>query len=230
VSGQKSDAEARSVVDRAYEQLREAILENRFEPGEPLRLLRLTRMTGASNIPVREALRRLQAEGFVEFANNRGARVTPIVIAEVSEIYHLRRILESEALSLSHASLELAQIERAKKLVSQMTEAFASNDQRRGFALHREVHFTLYRPKGSLWLMRLIELLWDNSERYLRRSPSLRPSAEDFGAEHLRFVELAAEPQVEPAVDALRQHLERTERLLRDAYTSEQDDVVIVRE
>ena len=70
-------ATAASLTQRAYDQLREALLDCRFEPGEPLRIGELCKRLDASQGAVREALSRLTSEGLVEARPQRGFRVTP---------------------------------------------------------------------------------------------------------------------------------------------------------
>lgn len=95
------------LVQLAHDHIREAILAGEYEPGELLRLARLTRDVGTSAIPIREALRRLEGERLVEVLPNRGARVAPIGIDDVIGIYRVRILLESEAVRLAVGRLLL---------------------------------------------------------------------------------------------------------------------------
>jgi len=81
----------------AYEQLRAAIVENRYGPGQRLIEQRIAEELGLSRTPVREALRRLEAEGLVVSERNRGAMVRPLSSTEVTDLYGLRIRLESYA-------------------------------------------------------------------------------------------------------------------------------------
>jgi DNA-binding GntR family transcriptional regulator len=79
----------------AYEQVRAAIVENRYEPGQRLIEERIAQELGVSRTPVREALRQLEAEGLVVSERNRGAIVRPLSRTEVDDLYGLRIRLES---------------------------------------------------------------------------------------------------------------------------------------
>jgi DNA-binding GntR family transcriptional regulator len=80
------------------EALRRAIIEGLLSPGEILRQDNLAKHFSVSRIPVREALRQLESEGWIEAERNRGARVSSVSAAEVREIYEIRAVLEATAL------------------------------------------------------------------------------------------------------------------------------------
>ncbi len=88
-------------VAHAYEQVRTAIVENRYPPGHRLVEQRIAAELGLSRTPVREALRMLQAEGLVVSERNRGAMVRPLSSTEVEDLYGLRIRLESYAVELA---------------------------------------------------------------------------------------------------------------------------------
>src|SRR5947199_9428374 len=81
----------------AYAQVRAAIVENRYPPGQRLGEQRIAEELGLSRTPVREALRMLEAEGLVVSERNRGAMVRPLSATEVIDLYGLRIRLESYA-------------------------------------------------------------------------------------------------------------------------------------
>jgi DNA-binding GntR family transcriptional regulator len=86
---------------RAYAQVRAAIVENRYEPGQRLVEQRIAEELGLSRTPVREALRMLEAEGLVVSERNRGAMVRPLSPTEVLDLYGLRIRLESYAVEVA---------------------------------------------------------------------------------------------------------------------------------
>ena len=88
-------------VAHAYEEVRAAIVENRYPPGHRLVEQRLAAELGLSRTPVREALRLLEAEGLVVSERNRGAMVRPLSSTEVEDLYGLRIRLESYAVELA---------------------------------------------------------------------------------------------------------------------------------
>ncbi len=93
--------EAVSLVDRVLDFVRDRILSGEYEPGARLRLQPLAEESGASLIPVREALRILETERLVETIPNRGARVAGISREDMEDLYRVRVLLETEAVRLS---------------------------------------------------------------------------------------------------------------------------------
>ena len=85
----------------AYAQVRGAIVENRYAPGQRLVEQRIAEELGLSRTPVREALRMLEAEGLVVSERNRGAMVRPLSTTEVEDLYGLRIRLESYAVEVA---------------------------------------------------------------------------------------------------------------------------------
>lgn len=88
-------------AQHAYEQLRAAIVENRYAPGQRLIEQRIAAEYGLSRTPVREALRMLEAEGLVVSERHRGAMVRPLSATEIVDFYGLRIRLESYAVELA---------------------------------------------------------------------------------------------------------------------------------
>ena len=116
-------------TDKAYAAIYEALTLGRLRPGEHLAEERLAREIGVSRTPVREALRRLSAEGFVEFMPNHGGKVPSLSLDDIGEIFDLRAILESYAASLAARKINAAQLREMSELCDAMEKAFA---KRRG--------------------------------------------------------------------------------------------------
>ena len=114
---------------KAYEAIRRAIIEGRFGNGMHLRAASLAESLGISRTPVREALRRLHAEGFVEFFANRGAFVARWSHEDAAEVFDLRLVLESHAAARAARRLSPAEIGELAGLTDRM-EAHASGPAR----------------------------------------------------------------------------------------------------
>jgi DNA-binding GntR family transcriptional regulator len=165
LSGLGGNAGARTLADRAFATLHEAILVGRLEPGRRLPIEELASALDMSPMPVREALRRLDAVGLVEHVPHRGARVTRLSVADVVEIYEARLALEP--LAVRHAAERLSEEdgERARTAFDALAKV-ARRTTARTWPAHTEFHFALYRAARSRWLMRLILPLWESAERY----------------------------------------------------------------
>jgi DNA-binding GntR family transcriptional regulator len=86
----------KTMVDGITERLRRAIITGTIRPGERIRVGDLERKFGVSHIPIREALRRLQSEGFVEISPRRTTIAAGVDLSDLANIYDLRRIIEVE--------------------------------------------------------------------------------------------------------------------------------------
>ncbi len=135
--------------------LREAILRGSYAGGQPLRQDELAAQFGTSKIPVREALRQLEAEGLVTFFPNRGAVVASLSPDEAEEIGEIRSALEAAAHDLHRAQ-------------DVLDEARDEPDPTRWSVLNWEFHAALYAPAGRPQLLKLIQQLHRRVDRYMR--------------------------------------------------------------
>jgi DNA-binding GntR family transcriptional regulator len=205
-----------SLVSKAYAHILDGIISGRYEPSSSLRLQALANEIGMSMIPVREALRRLEAEHLVRITPNRGAQVAPLSLEDVQDAYTVRIILEVEALRRSFSALTEEDIARARKLTDRMVRLLERGDEA-GYEPHRELHFILYEKANSRWMMRTIETLWSHTERYRRLATELRGDPEEIGSEHGAVLDAVERGDEEAAVSALRTHLERSVAVLAES-------------
>jgi DNA-binding GntR family transcriptional regulator len=211
---------AASQTQHAYDLLREALLDCRFEPGEPLRIGELCRRLDASQGAVREALSRLTSEGLVEARPQRGFRVTPISAEDLRDLTAAR--IEIEGLCLRHsiaaadvrweASLLAAfhQISRTPPVEPGPQRRF----DRRFVALHHSFFDVLVSCCDSIWLGRVRQMLQTQELRYHGRSPPPAPGERDLVGELREIMEAAIARDAERASGLLAAHMRRTAELL----------------
>jgi DNA-binding GntR family transcriptional regulator len=152
------DAMSKS-TDKAYAAIYRALTLGRLRPGEHLAEERLAREIGVSRTPVREALRRLGAEGFVEFMPNQGGKVPSLSVDDVREIFDLRVILESYGASLAARKISKAQLDELADLCETMETAFAErkSDHIEVISTHnRRFHRVLLEAAQGQRLKRLL--------------------------------------------------------------------------
>jgi GntR family transcriptional regulator, carbon starvation induced regulator len=207
-----------SSVDRVHSAVRELILSGKYEPGSRLILSRLANEHGVSFIPVREALRRLEAEKMVRVERNRGATVTELSIEDMRDIYETRLVLEEHALRAAIALGEPEQMERSRSALKAMAERFDRGEERAAYAHHEEFHLSLYEAGGSMWTVHLVRQLWSSAERYVRLAASVRPDAKLFVAEHEEIFAAVEARDADLAAEKLAENLRTTERLLTETY------------
>lgn len=212
-----------SRVDTAYRQIRQAIIDGDFAPGSPLRHADLTDAFGVSLIPIREAMRKLEVERLVDSVPNKGARVAPISLADVQDVYATRIVLEVEALRRAWPRLDPDALERIRRLRTEMVDRVRRDDPR-FYDLHRQVHFGIYDLAESPWLIHMIEILWSHTERYRRLAARLRTFVDESADLHGLILNAVEANDLGAATSALQADLERTANLMFEAYQAEPDD------
>jgi DNA-binding GntR family transcriptional regulator len=205
---QVGGAQERTLADRAFSAIHDAIVGGTVEPGERLRIEELGQALGMSPMPVREALRRLDAVGLVEQIPHRGARVTVLSIEDLREIYDARLALEGLALRRAAERISSEKLEEARAAL----ELMADDRRRRAqnlWVAHQRFHFALYEGAGSRWLLRLITPLWESSERY--RVNIVRKARFDIRqAEHEEIFAAVEAGESDRAADLVHDHLVQT--------------------
>ncbi|MEX2562663.1 MAG: GntR family transcriptional regulator [Nitriliruptoraceae bacterium] len=139
-------------VDGAYKAIREAILAGDLVPGSRLPEVELSSRIGVSRTPVREALRRLAAEGMVDFLPNRGAHVASWTESQLEEIFELRGLLEGHAASRSATRIsaeELAQLSRLADAMEATAEERSDSASFEIAQLNNEFHQLILGASGS---------------------------------------------------------------------------------
>ncbi|MCS5480046.1 GntR family transcriptional regulator [Corynebacterium sp. YIM 101645] len=180
-----------SKAEYAYVWLRDRIRSREYEPGHRLVLSQLAAELEVSPVPVREAIRQLEAEGLVTYERNVGARVSTLNQDAYFETMETVALLEGRATALSIPHLGPAQIAKARELNEKMEATLQDFDPKAFTELNRKFHRTLF---GACPNKRLLELLYAEWERldYFRDStfrfiPQRAPSSV---AEHFQLVGL----------------------------------------
>jgi DNA-binding GntR family transcriptional regulator len=150
--------EIASVVDQVYGVIRERILAGDLPRGARVHQEDIAADLGVSRTPVREALRRLAAEGLIEMRTNRGARVTDLGPDDMEQPYEARLVVEPGAARLA-AQRELSK-PRARMRRAVAAQRRAIPDVARTFAANREFHIALAEASGNAFLLQFIEHLW----------------------------------------------------------------------
>lgn len=143
-----------SLRDTVYAELRGAFTRGEFGPGDAVSLRELAEMLGTSMTPVREAVRRLVAEGALEDLPNRTLRVPELTEARIRELWRARLALEIQALDMAMDRMTPALIRQLAHVID--APADGTPDLERNYAFH----MGLYRQSESTVILPLIEALW----------------------------------------------------------------------
>jgi DNA-binding GntR family transcriptional regulator len=184
--------------------IRDSISDGSLDEGEPIRQDDVAKMFNVSKIPVREALKRLEAEGLVEFHRNRGAVVTAVSEPEIVQIFETRAILESSAIRLSVPHMTAATFKKALAFC----DAFASeSDVARWSALNWQFHSCLYDDAQRPFLVSTIRSVNDRLERYLRVQLTLSRGREIADHEHRQILEACKSGDAQKAAELVYSHI-----------------------
>jgi DNA-binding GntR family transcriptional regulator len=197
--------------ERAPEQvtnrLREAIVSGVLQPGDRLMQEELAERLGVSRMPIREALRRLEAEGLVVLQPYRGALVANLSSVELKEIYEIRIALETLALSFGVPEMDPESFNAMEVILRQMD---VETDSATWLNLNSKFHTLLYKSAHRQLLHEHIESLRNKSDRFLRLFASRRDRTAQAQREHWAIVQACRERQIEQACGLLKEHLQST--------------------
>lgn len=208
----------RTVAEQVANVLREAIANGTIKAGTPLRQDELAEQFGFSRMPIRDALRQLEAEGIVSIHPTKGAQVAPMDSAEISEIYALRELLESEALRLSLPNLAGAKLDEAEQVLDQID---AERNVGRWGTLNRAFHLALYDACGNHRLLGLIEGHHNAADRYVRILLSNLDYRSRSQTEHRDLLAACRRRDAGNAISILRQHLREGSETLVSAIVED---------
>lgn len=209
---QRPGAPGLSKSQQAYTWLRERILRQEFTPGYRLVLSTIGKELDMSVVPVREAVRRLEAEGLVVFERNIGARVGMIDRTGYEEAMDALALLESAAISRAAAHLDAVTLRRARELNEVMRGSLEHFDAHTFTALNQQFHSLLYRACPNQHLVDLTEAEWSRLG-HLRDStftfiPGRAPESVREHEHILDLIEAGADPS--GVEHACRLHRNRT--------------------
>jgi DNA-binding GntR family transcriptional regulator len=184
--------------------LRSAIVAGQFAEDEPVRQDDIARLFNVSKIPVREALKRLEAEGLVIFQRNKGAVVTRLSEPELAQMFEVRILLEDKLLRLAIEHMDEQTFTQAESLC----EAFINeHDVGRWAALNWTLHACLYEPAQRPFLLNLLRSIHDKLERYLRLQLSLSEGKQRADHEHRAIIQACRAGDIERAATLLDTHI-----------------------
>ena len=213
-------AEHKSRTAQTYEQLRDAIVDARYAPGEKLRIDYLSRDLQVSSGATREALSRLTAEGLVVAMPQKGFVVAPISRRDLKDLTEVRVEVEGRCLAQSIESGDLEWEGRVLSVHHQLNslgdvyDLLGKPEIRRWHQLHEEFHDQLTSACTNTWWLRLRYQLYIQSERYRRLSGPADETDRDVAAEHTMIADATLARDIDEALRHMRNHLNRTTEIL----------------
>jgi DNA-binding GntR family transcriptional regulator len=211
-----------SLGDYAIQVLRQDLVEGRLLPGTRVTAEEVAQRLSISHIPVREALRFLEAEGHLERDGRRGVLVTPLSLKECEQIYRLREILEVEALRLAVPRLTEQDFDEMERHVEDMVRAVRAGDTANFARANRAYHFVTFLPSETKWLLRFLGVIWDAAARY--QSALFRDAGwEDrLRQDHIELLTAARKRDLDEIVRIMARHRAVTVEAVRTHGTTPQ--------
>lgn len=218
-----------TIQESVYQQLRNALMAGNFDPGQTLTIASLAETFGTSNMPVREALRRLAAENALEVAANGSARIPIVTLARLDDLCRARIAVEGLAAELGFPNLTISDIATLDRIAGEQHVIGRGANVYDLMAKNQQFHFTIYRASGSEVLLQLIETLWLRFGPYMRMlsasvEPLMRSGELDPAGEHVAIVNALKAGDFAAARGGIVADISRTHEILQDYCPATQDE------
>jgi len=211
-----------TIQEAVTNNLRKAISEGQFVPGEKLNYSELARSMQVSMTPIREAMRVLDAQGLVAISTYKSASVASLTIGEIQQIYGIRKTLEGVAIREAVNNISPEILSGLKQVVTDLEEAAAAlskdsdNDTLRSNVmniqeLHRRFHELILLGAGNKFLVRIVEFLRGHLGPYFSFTARSIAESRTFRLdEHHAIMQAFAKKDAELATSQMMKHLDIT--------------------
>lgn len=208
-----------TLEELAYRDIRQAIMAGRLAPGERIVATTIAAAAGVSRIPVMQALRRLESDGFVRITPHKDVVVTSLSAGEFRERFLMMAALESLCVREARERITPELIGRLRALQKEMAVSRTAGDAARAVAADSEFHRLLWEASGLRQVVQTLQNIWDRGEYYrvimhARRGGFARESL----AEHELILRALEERNFEQAARAIEHH--RMHAMGRLAHTT----------
>jgi DNA-binding GntR family transcriptional regulator len=198
-----------------YDKLRQSIIKGKLKPGQKVVMAELAKAFGLSETPVREAIRRLESEGYIDFTPHMGAIVTKIDEGELVEIYLIRIALEALATRLAIPHITDKDIEFLNKKNQEMEIAIQQNKYEILAGINKLFHLRIYKAAPFPRLYKMICDLWDTFERWPSVFSYVPERAIAAVEEHKKIMQALRARDMDQADRLIKEQKERTMEALQ---------------
>ncbi|WP_133406609.1 GntR family transcriptional regulator [Parashewanella tropica] len=190
------------------EVLREKILSGDIAAGEPLRQSALADELSVSRIPIREALLQLEAEGLVKFEAHKGATATVLSVDQVTELFELRAMVETDLLAKAIPNMQRTDFSEAEQVLELLESAFKQENAVASWSeLNTQFHTCLYQAANRPHTLEVIQSLNTNCDRYIRLQLLLGGGIPKAEQEHRDLLEHCKNGETDKACNLLKSHI-----------------------
>ena len=204
------------LAGKAYELIKEAIVQGRFAPGTWLLEEHLTRAMGISRTPIREAFNRLKSEGLIDVIPRKGARIVELTATEIDDLFEARQVIETTFFVRSAERISREQVEKFRETLSKQetglrqceddTDAWNASRQQY-LQTDRALHDALIAAAGNKYWEQLYYNLRDRIEIYGNRVSFDREWFAVAMVDHHRIIDAILTGDLEGGKDAMSQHI-----------------------
>jgi DNA-binding GntR family transcriptional regulator len=213
-----------TVVDQVADALRARILSGGLPEGRQLRQEVLAAELGVSRIPLREAFRRLEAEGLLTIAPHRGAVVSVLSLGEIAELFDLRAMIEPDLIARSCRGLTDRALANSAKILADYGWALAQRDVVAWGTLNTAFHLSLYQPVNRPRSLGLAQSLLGQTDRYTRMQLLLTSGESRAEDEHAALLQACRDRDASRAAKLLAQHIRDAGMSLLNSLRARRED------
>jgi DNA-binding GntR family transcriptional regulator len=207
-----------------FEAIREAIINGDLKQGERLMETQLADEMGVSRTPVREAIRKLELEGFVVMIPRKGAYVAGLSLKDIVDVFEIRAALEALAGSLAAERMTDNELEELERLLVRIGECAERKDVEQFVELDTQFHDILFQASRNARLSQMINNLRDQIQRFRATSLAYPGRLKYAFDEHKKIVEALSERNSELVAILAKDHIESAENSFMDAFESHSDN------
>lgn len=220
-----------SLPSAVADKLRDQIIRGEIAEGTQLRQDAIATQFQVSRIPVREALRQLEAEGLITIVPNRGAVVPALSPEDIEELFSIRSLLEPEVLKRSIPHLTEEDFSQAEAILKTFVNELHREDHVSGWGrLNWQFHSTLYSKANQPRFMATIRNINNSGERYTRLQLYLTHGIKRANEEHHKILELCRQRDVAAACKLLREHIEYARQSLKQVLHERREPTQLAEE
>jgi len=217
----------RPLRELVLDAIRGAIMNGTLQPRERLMEIQMAEELGVSRTPIREALRKLELEGFIVMVPRKGAYVSDLSFKDIADVFEIRAALEGLAAGLAAERITEEELERMERLLVEKQEAITQDDISKLVEVDTKFHELMYQASRNVRLGSIISNLREQIQRFRLTSLSYPGRNKLSLEEHKKIVEAIQARDYQLARQLATEHIENAENVLIECIkldASKKDD------
>lgn len=200
------------------EALKDAIVNGKLKPGERLMEQQVAEELGVSRTPVREAIRKLENEGFIIIIPRKGAYVSDISLKDIAQVFEVRAAMEALAAGLAAQRIADDQMEKLERKLVEVKNAVDNSDLDNIIQFDTDFHEIIYDASRNDRLVQILNNLREQIQRYRTASLASPGRLKDTLREHQELVDAISTRNVALAQKVAKEHIENAENTILEAF------------